>query len=161
MREFQHGQEAGNADRDAGGHGFAVPEGLAVGRKEHGRTGARRRRLAAIVDGDGVAGAVVVQQEAAAADARGVRLDHTQHHLHGDRRIDGGAAATQNLESGLDRQRMGGRHHRLRRRLHGRHAAGRDQQQRDTQQATPDHARRATMKRRRKGNSVMPSGRVG
>ena len=102
-----------------------------------------------------------MQQEAATADARGVRLDDAQYHLDGDRRIDGGAAATQDFEPGLDGQRMGRCDHRLRRRQHGLRASGREQQQRDTQQAADLHARRATMKRRRKGNRVMPSARVG
>ena len=141
--EFQHRQDAGHADRDAGGDGLAIAERLAVAIEEHRRRGAGRRRLAAVVDGDGLGRAVVVQQEAAAADARGVRLDDAQHHLHGDGRIDRGAAAPQHFQTGLDGQRMGRRHHRLRRRQDGRHAAGRHQQQRRTASRRPSFMRGA------------------
>ena len=102
-----------------------------------------------------------MQQEPAAADPRGVRLHDTQNHLDRDRGIDGRTAAAKHFESRFHRQRVSGRDHRLRRRLHRWYATDRDQQQRNAEQAANAHARRATMNRRRKGNSVMPSGRVG
>ena len=71
--------------------------------------------------------------------------------------IDRRAATTQHLHTGLDRLRMGRGDHRLRRRLD---TTGTEERQRDAEEAI-SHARRATMKRRRKGKSVMPSARVG
>ena len=45
--------------------------------------------------------------ERAAAEARGLRLDQGQHHLHGDHGVYGAAAAlAQNLASGFGRRRM-------------------------------------------------------
>jgi hypothetical protein len=91
-----------------------------------------------------------------------VRLDDAQHHLHGNGRVDRGAAASKHFQTGLDGERMRRRHHRLRRRQDGRHAAGRHQQQcQDGEQAAELHARRATMNSLRKGKIVMPSARVG
>ncbi len=49
---------------------------------------------------------VVMQQEPAAADAGGLRLDQSQHHLHGNRGIDRTAAFAQDLPPRLHRQRM-------------------------------------------------------
>ena len=100
-----------------------------------------------------------MQQEAAAADARGLRLDHAQNHLHGDCGVDRRAAAAQHLQPRLDGHGIGRRHHRLRRRVARRAEA--QQRQDDEKQAAQHHARRATMNRRRKGKSVMPSARVG
>ena len=52
---------------------------------------------------------VVVHQERAAADAGALRLDETEHRLHGHRRVDRLAALAQNLQPGLHRQRIGRR----------------------------------------------------
>ena len=88
-----------------------------------------------------------------------MRLDHAQHHLHRDRRIDRRAAAAQHVEACLDRQRMGGGNHLLR--FRARAALSADNRQQQGEREQPPHARRATMNRRRKGKSVMPSARVG
>ena len=61
---------------------------------------------------------------------------------------------------GLDRQRMGGRDHLLRLCLR-RPPSNQHRQKKDGKRKPSPHARRATMNRRRKGNSVMPSARVG
>ena len=159
--QFQHRQGAGYADRDAGRNGFAEAERLAVAIEEHARRGAGRRRLAAVVDRDRLRRGIVVQQEAAAADSRRLRLDHPQHHLYRDRRIDGGSAAPQDLQPGVDGQRIRRRHHRLRCRKGSLHTAGRQQERQDGKQPAQGHARRATMNSRRKGKIVMPSARVG
>jgi hypothetical protein len=88
--------------------------GLPSASEEHRRATRRRRGLAAVIDGDGIGRAVVVQQEAAAADTRGLRLDDAQHHLHGDRRIDGGSAAPKHIQPGSTASGLRRRHHRLR-----------------------------------------------
>lgn len=128
MGKLQHRQQAGHTHRDAGGDGLAEAERLALGIEEHRRAGARRRRLATVVDRDGLRAGIVMQQEAATADARGLRLDDTQDHLDGNRGIDGRTAAPQHVQSGLDRKRMGRRHHCLRCREACRSAARRQQQ---------------------------------
>jgi hypothetical protein len=51
--------------------------------------------------------AVVVQQERTAADAARLRLDQTQHHLHGDGRVDGRAASFKDCVTRVGGQRMG------------------------------------------------------
>ena len=55
--------------------------------------------------------AVEVEQEAAAAEARALRLDQPPHRLHRHGRVDGVAAAGQHLSAGLGGQRIGGHHH--------------------------------------------------
>ena len=60
-----------------------------------------------------------MQQEGAAADAGGLRLDQPEHHLYGDRRIDRGTASRQHVVAGLRSERMRrrndelARHHRF------------------------------------------------
>ena len=160
--QLEHGERARHADGNARGHGVAEAERLAVDAQEHRGRGAGRRRLAAVIDVDGAGGALVVQQEAAAAEARGLRLDDAQHHLDRNRGVDRRAAAAQHLEARLDGHRVCRSHHALRR-GQARRNPGRaqHQQQRNDQEPAQPHARRATMNRRRKGNSVMPSARIG
>ncbi len=52
-----------------------------------------------------------MQDESAAADAGGLRLDDIQHHLHGDAGVDRAAALAEDREARLGGQRMGGDHH--------------------------------------------------
>ena len=59
-------------------------------------------------------GRLVADEETAAADARGLRLDHAQHHLDRNRRVHRRAAAFQHVEAGLDRHGIRRRHHALR-----------------------------------------------
>jgi hypothetical protein len=75
-------------------------------------------------------------------------------------RVDRRTAAAQHLQSCLDGHRVRRSHHRLWRRKACRDPAG-DQQQSDDEEPAQHHARRATMNKRRKGNSVMPSARIG
>jgi uncharacterized membrane protein YdjX (TVP38/TMEM64 family) len=71
----------------------------------------RRGRLAAVPGGQLLRRRIPAQQEGAAAEARGLRLDHCQHGLRRDRRIDRGAAGAQRSHAGLGRQRMRGGDH--------------------------------------------------
>ena len=157
VRQFEQRNCARDADRDAGRDGFAERQRLAIGAEEHGGRSAGWRRLAAVIDRDRLAGGVVMEQEPAAAQARGLRLDHAQRHLNCDRGVYGRAAIAQHREARLGRERMGGRHHLAR---FGLRRTGVEQRDSD-EQAEPLHARRATMNSRRNGKSVMPSARVG
>ena len=86
-------------------------------------------------------------------------FDHAQHHLDGDGGVDRRTAARQHLEAGLDGQGMSGGHYLLR--LRARCLGPAHQQDESDSEPAAVHARRATMNRRRKGNSVTPSARVG
>ena len=59
----------------------------------------------------GCAPGVVVEQEGAAADPRGLRLDDVEYHLHCDRRIDGAAAGAKDRPAGFGGVRVGRRNH--------------------------------------------------
>jgi hypothetical protein len=48
-----------------------------------------------------------MQDEGAATDAAGLRLDQREHHLHRHRGIDGRAAGGEHLVAGLGGQRVG------------------------------------------------------
>ena len=159
--ELQHRQRPGHTDGNARHRRLAEAERMAVAIEEHRGRGAGRRRFPAVIDRHGACRAVVVQHEAAAAQARSLRLDDAQYHLHGNRGIHGRAATAQHVEPRIDRQRMGGSHHGLWRGKAGRGPARAQQQQRNGYEPAQPHARRATMNRRRKGNSVMPSERIG
>ena len=159
VRHLEQRDGTGHADRQSRGDGLAKRQRLAVGAEEHGGRRPRRCGLAAVVDGDRVARAVVIEEEPAAADARSLRLGHAQHHLHGNGGIDGRAATAEDFETGLDRERMSGGHHLLRLGVRASDAA--DQQREGENGAEAPHARRATMNMRRNGKSVMPSARVG
>jgi hypothetical protein len=103
-----------HADRNSRGDGQTEIEILAVRSAEHVRPGLGRRSFAAVV-GRGPAGSrVVVDEKAAAADARGLRFDHAQHHLDRNRRIHRGAAAFEHVDARLDCHRVRRRHHALR-----------------------------------------------
>ena len=71
------------------------------------------RRFAAVIDRDRPCLCIVADHEGASAETGALRLDQTQHHLHGNGGIDRIAAAAQCLQPGLDGQRMGGGDHRL------------------------------------------------
>ena len=110
VRHGHHADHAGRAHRQAAGHGVDEVERLAQLQELIGR-GRRRRGFAAVVAHELLALAVVVHQERAAADARGLRLHQREHHLHGDGGVEGRAAAAQDGDAGLHRQRIGRRHH--------------------------------------------------
>ena len=118
VRELEHPQHAGDADRTAAGARVgtrpgpiaAVVDVAQVGRRRRGRRG-----LAAVVRVDGSARLVVDQHERAAADAGRLRLDQVEDHLCGDRGVDGAAAANQHVARDARRDRVGGdRHQRAR-----------------------------------------------
>ncbi len=73
-----------------------------------GRRG--RRGFSSVICAYRIAGRVVVQQEAAAADAGGLWFDEAEHGLRGHQRVGRGAAVAQHLAGGFGRQRVGGRH---------------------------------------------------
>ena len=78
---------------------------------------------------------VPVEQQRAAADAGGLRLDQRQHGLRGDGGIDRAAAAAQHGEAGLGRQGVGGGDHvPPRRRLLLGTRRGGEEQQREQQE---------------------------
>ena len=86
---------------------------------EHVGRGARRRLLAR-VDGERLAGpGEVDQHEAAAADARRLRLDDVERIDDGHRRVDRVAAGLEDLRAGLGAVRVRHRHHALPIRLAG------------------------------------------
>jgi hypothetical protein len=76
---------------------------------------ARRGRLAPVERGDRAGLGVVVEQERAATQAGALRLDQAQGGLHGDRGIGRTATGTQDLETGLDGDRICGDHARRQR----------------------------------------------
>jgi len=57
------------------------------------------------------AGAVEVQQEGPAANAKRLRLHHAKHHLQRDGCVHRTAALSQHIHPRLHRQRVGGGHH--------------------------------------------------
>ena len=120
LGHVQHGHGAGHARGPAAGHRVDEGQGLAVGPQEHGRRGALRRGLAAVVGGHLAGLRVVVGHEGPAADAGALRLHQAQGRLHGHRRIHRRAAAPQDRDPRLHRQGVGGGDHagllRLRRR---------------------------------------------
>ena len=69
------------------------------------------RGLAAVDACELLGARVPIENEAAAADARGLRLDQVEHHLRGDAGIDRAAAFAQDGEPGFRGERMGGDDH--------------------------------------------------
>src|SRR5690606_21516756 len=66
-----------------------------------------RSRLAAVIGVEPLLSCIPVENEGAAADARRLRLDEVEHHLHRYRGIQRTAALAENSDAGLRRQRMG------------------------------------------------------
>ncbi len=79
---------------------------LAVRREEDGWLGALGRRFSAVQGFERALRLIVVEQEGAAAEAGGLRLDEREHGLHGDGRIDRRAAFAQDFEACVHRERM-------------------------------------------------------
>ena len=113
----EHPHDTGHSDRAPGGAGVGFglgpvgggdPAQVVLGR--HGRS-----CLPAVVGLHRSGGGVVVEQEAAAADSRGLRLHQSEYGLRGDKRIRSAAAVTQYLAGGLRRQRVRGGHREPRR----------------------------------------------
>ncbi len=118
MDDVEELGRAGHADRAAADHGFPKAHGLAADAEEIGAVGGEGRGLPAVEGGERAARRVVVDEEGAAAEARGLRLDQPEHGLHRDHRVDRVAASPQHLEARFGRQRVGSGHHLTPRRLH-------------------------------------------
>jgi hypothetical protein len=110
VRGLQHGDGAGDADGAAARHGLQEGDGAAVAEEEVG-AGGGGGGLAPVPGGDAPGAGVEVQQQRAAADARGLRLDQREHHLNRDGGVEGGAAVAQHREAGLGGERMAGGDH--------------------------------------------------
>ena len=108
----EHPHDAGHSDGAARGAGVGLRLGpVGVGDPAQvvlGRRGGRD--LTAVVGLYRTGGGVVVEQEAAAAESRGLRLDQPEHRLRGDERIRGGATVTQHVAGGPRRERVRGGH---------------------------------------------------
>ena len=109
--ELQRGERAGHADRKTARHRRVARQRLAVRIEEELGRGGGGRGLAAVDACELLGAGVPIENVAAAADARGLRLDQIEHHLRGDARVDRAAAFAQDGEPGFGRQRMGGDNH--------------------------------------------------
>jgi hypothetical protein len=105
VRQCQHRQRAGHADRAAARHRVHESQRLALCAEEQAFIGPGGGGLATV---EGLqAPAVVVQQEGTAADAAGLRLHQREHHLHRDRGVHRAAAGAQDPRARFGRQRIG------------------------------------------------------
>ncbi len=111
VRKLEQPQHARNAHRAPAHRGFEEFHGLFMRIQKTVRPCGRRRRLAAIVGAKPFLPLRPVQQEGAAADPRGFRLDQAEDHLHGDRGVERRAAELQHRVAGLGRERMRRGHH--------------------------------------------------
>jgi len=111
VRHLEHGDDAGHADGKAARDHLAFGTHLSVGVEEHLGRGRRGRRFAAVETRDLVCRGIIENQERAAPEAGGFRFDQSEHHLRGDRRIDGRAAGAEHVEACVCRIRIGGGHH--------------------------------------------------
>ncbi len=116
MRLFQQRRRARRADRPSADHRLHEFQRLAVLVLKQRRRGLGGGGLAGIQRRDLAAFGVIPDQEGPAAEARALRFDQTQHGLNRDHGVGGAAAGLQHLGAGLHRQRVGGRHHPVRRR---------------------------------------------
>ena len=85
--------------------------GLPVGLRKRPGVAARWCGLSAVERRDGFGSLVPMDEKRAAAQPGRLRLDQSQHHLDGDRRIDGAAAFAQDFKPCLGRQRIRRRDH--------------------------------------------------
>ncbi len=124
MGQAQHGDGPGRPSRLAAEDGLEERHGLAVRLQEE--AGGRRGGggLAAVIGGQPMGPAVVIEQESPAPEARTLRLDQAQHRLDGHRRVDGAAAALQHLASGIRGQWIGRHHHPVGVEVRGGHGRG-------------------------------------
>src|SRR5438445_184351 len=113
VRKLEQPQHARNAHR-APAHGGCVEfHGSFTRVQKTVRPRGRRRRLAAIVGAKPLLLLRPVQQEGAAADPRGFRLDQAEDHLHSDRGIERAAAELQHRVAGFGGERMRRGHNEL------------------------------------------------
>ena len=129
MREREHAEEAGNADRAAADDRVIESERPAFGIEEAGRLGRCGSGLAPVEGGDRAPLRRPMDQESAAADAGGFGLDHGERDGHGDRGVDGAAAGAQDVAPGGGGQRIGGDNHVVRGQRLGDGADRREDQQ--------------------------------
>ena len=106
MRPLKHRHRAGNADRAPRADRIERVHGLTRRSEEHVGRGTARRDFTSIVGDDVTARRIVVHHEGAASETRGLRLDETEHGLHGDRGIHSRATGFQDLDAGIDRERI-------------------------------------------------------
>jgi hypothetical protein len=133
-----HVEKLGRArhpDRAAADQRVPERQRLAVHAREVVAVGRHRGGLAAVEGGELAARGVVVDQERAAAEPGGLRLDQPEHGLDGDHGVDRVAAVAQHLDAGLGGERMRRRHHALVRR---RRCAQRDRGRRRDQPTPHD-----------------------
>src|SRR5205814_5127091 len=84
-------------------------QGLAVLVEKHVGLRARGRALATLERAQLAAPGIVVEEEGAAADAGALRLDEPEHRLYRYRGVDRLASPGEDLEPGIDGERIGGR----------------------------------------------------
>ena len=106
MGELEQAQRSWNTDRLAPDHCVIELQRFAVRAEKAVWFRSRRSGLAAIVRGEQPGAAVVKEHERTAADARGLRLDEIEHHLHRDGCVHRAAALAEDLEARLDRERV-------------------------------------------------------
>ena len=111
MRLRQQRDIAGDTNRQSAGDRPREGHGLAVGAEEAIGAGARRCRLAAVDRVDRAGPAVMVDEEAAAAYARALRLDHGEREHHRHRCVGSASARAQHLPARFGGARVGSRHH--------------------------------------------------
>jgi hypothetical protein len=111
VRHLQHAHGAGHAHRAATHHAVVEGQGLPLASRKSFSSAAAGAVSPVIGLYLAAAG---VQQEGAAADAAGLRLDQRQHHLHRDGRVHRRAACLEHLVARVGGQRVGGGHGELR-----------------------------------------------
>jgi len=127
VRRLEELERSRHAHRAAADEGLPEGHGLAVILEEIVGAGGCRRGLAAVHGDEPLLGRIPVEQEGAAADARGLRFHQVQHELNGDHGVDGVAALGQDLVAEAGGVRVGRGHHeafggdRFRLRRRGRH----------------------------------------
>jgi len=107
---FERAQRAWHTDAEAAEHRLAEGARTAID-EEAVRRCRRGRRLASIVALKGLAPRVPVQDEGAAADPGGLRLDQIEHQLHGHRGIGGIAPGAQHRKASVHSGPIGRRDH--------------------------------------------------
>ena len=103
MDSFEHPDDARYPDRQTAGGCLQPRTGCAVRSQEQGLISGGWRGLAPVIALHGVPCGVVIKQESAAADARGLRFDQTEHHLRRDDRVDGVTARREDAGAGFCR----------------------------------------------------------
>jgi hypothetical protein len=111
VRQLEHARKPRRTHRAPAHDRIPELHGRAVGLEEQLGRGGGGGGLAAVVAGHLAARALEVEQEGAAAQARGLGLDQVEHQLGGDGGIESRAAGAQDLQPGAGGERIGGGHH--------------------------------------------------